>query len=1063
MNSAAWETDCSTARERLRAWVARPDVREALFLASPSLEERIEHWIDSPTSENGLRIEVALTKYLYRMASRCTPFGLFAGNGVGRIGGFTHLSLSEPEARIRQTRLDMGYLDAVAERMVDDPVLRPHLPFRTNSSLYEIAGTYRYAEPRRSRGKRAYFLVDVEAHEHLQRIVERGRESSNLDALAQAAVDENVSFEEARDFVEELVDAKILVPSFGPIVTGSEAADDLIRKLDGIEATKEVRETLDRIRSTLLEMDARGAGIRPEEYHGLREIAETLAPVELSRLVQVDLVQPGREFTVSQRLVDELTEAVQVLLDLFGHGHQDPLSEFRRSFEERYGEADVRLVEALDEEIGIGFQTSHGPGSDASPLIAGLPFPAALEDELLPWGSRARYLEWKVAAAVANGDDEVVLEPREIAQFHVANGPSLAPAHHIHATILEDSRDSERSSATQSGADRDTARVAILEAAGGPSGARFLGRFCQADPKLREFVETHLRAEESLEPEVRYFEIVHLPEGRIGNILARPVLRDLEVEYSGISGAERDHVLTADDLWIGLRNGRIVLWSKSLGSEVRPRLTSAHNAVWNSLGLYRFLVTLQAQGDIEGVMWNWGPLESRPHLPRVRYKRIVLSRAAWNIPKQEIEAFRGHTGHAAFLAAQKWRERRRLPRWVGLVDQDNVLTIDLDHPLSVATLLGELRTREQAILHEVFPGARTDVIDGPDGRHTNEILLPLVRMPRGDRERPHTPQPTAPQSHVPPPHGPRPHGPRDHIPSVFVPGSEWLTIKLYAGTSGVDTVLTDLVLPLASEFQERGSIDRWFFLRYQDPDWHLRVRFHGDPTVLLGELLPALHEAADPHLGSRRIHRIQLDTYSRETFRYGGEGAIEFAEEIFHRDSEVTAAFLELVPGDEGLTLRGQFALVSMDRLLSDLGFDLAASQTLTDRLAEMFGNEFQIDGAFRKALRDRYRSERSLVEDVLGERGNAAEALGPAYDLLRARSAATEEPIRAIHELAAQGRLTEPIEEITGSLLHMLANRVLRSSQRAQELVLYRFLEKTYASQLARGRKDPGSRGTSV
>ncbi|MEZ4648032.1 MAG: lantibiotic dehydratase [Candidatus Eisenbacteria bacterium] len=1111
-DAAKWEADCTAARARLREWLGSPDVREALFLASPSLDERIGHWLDTPTSENGLRIEVALVKYLYRMASRCTPFGLFAGNGVGRIGGPTRLTLSGRGGRVRQTRLDMGYLDAVAQAMVDAPELRPHLPFRTNSSLYEIAGTYRYAEPRQSGGKRAYFLVDVEVHDHLARILGRGRNASTLEELASAAVDEDVSFEDAREFVEQLVDAKILVPSFGPVVTGPEAADDLAEKLAGISAATGVRETLARIRSTLLEMDARGAGIAPDEYRELGRTAEALAPVELSRLVQVDLVQPGREFTVSERVVDELSEATQVLLDLFGHGHQDPLAEFRRAFEERYGEADVPLVEALDEEIGVGFQTSHGPGSDASPLIAGLPFPAGVEDERLPWGSRARYLEWKVSEAIANGGDEVVLQPEEIAQFHVEPGPSLAPAYHIHATLLEGaiglpsaagaeasdtrlSRESSRpgqSEAVPSGPDSEPerpARIAILEAAGGPSGARFLGRFCQADPELRKGVEAHLRAEESLDPGVRYFEIVHLPEGRIGNILARPVLRDLEVEYSGISGAERERVLTADDLWIGLRGDRIVLWSKTLECEVRPRLTSAHNAVWNSLGLYRFLVTLQAQGFIEGVMWNWGPLESRPHLPRVRYERVVLARAMWNIPKREVEELRGEIGHAAFLAAQRWRQKRGLPRWVGLVDQDNVLSIDLDHPLSVAALLHELRTREQAVLHELFPDARTDVIEGPEGRHTNEILIPLVRMPRetdvgrSDTERSdadppreglHEPRPTGEQQpDADPPrdrlHEPRAEGGpspsstperRDHVPSAFAPGSEWLTVKLYAGTSGVDTVLTDLVAPLAAEFQEAGAIDRWFFLRYQDPDWHLRVRLHGEPSVLLGAFLPSLHEAADPYLASRRIHRVQLDTYTRETFRYGGEAAIGSAEEIFHRDSEVTAAFLELVVGDEGLALRSHFALLSMDRLLSDLGFDLAAKQTLADRLAEMFGEEFQIDGAFRKALRDRYRGERALLEDVLAERGDAADALGPAYDLLRARSEAIADPVRSIRELAGRGVLTEPLEEIAGSLLHMLANRVLRSSQRAQELVLYRFLEKTYASLLARERKGAGPRG---
>jgi len=97
---------------------------------------------------------------------------------------------------------------------------------------------------------------------------------------------------------------------------------------------------------------------------------------------------------------------------------------------------------------------------------------------------------------------------------------------------------------------------------------------------------------------------------------------------------------------------------------------------------------------------------------------------------------------------------------------------------------------------------------------------------------------------------------------------------------------------------------------------------------------------------------------------------------------------------------------------------------------------------------------ERRALEELLDGRGEGARRLGSGYELLRARSAGVRESCRALRAEASRGGLTATLEEIAASLLHMHANRVLRSANRAQEAVLYRFLEKTWASRLARDRK---------
>ena len=89
----------------------------------------------------------------------------------------------------------------------------------------------------------------------------------------------------------------------------------------------------------------------------------------------------------------------------------------------------------------------------------------------------------------------------------------------------------------------------------GPSGARLFGRFCHGDDALRAHVEAHLRAEEALRPEAIFAEVVHLPQGRLGNVLCRPALRAHEIPYLGRSGRRAGRRIPITICWCRWRAG----------------------------------------------------------------------------------------------------------------------------------------------------------------------------------------------------------------------------------------------------------------------------------------------------------------------------------------------------------------------------------------------------------------------------------------------------------------------------------------------------------------------------
>ena len=417
------------------------------------------------------------------------------------------------------------------------------------------------------------------------------------------------------------------------------------------------------------------------------------AKPDLSRFVQVDLVKPGAEATLAAVVVADILRGARTLHALAPHRDDNALASFRDRFARRYETREMPLAQVLDEETGIGFLPSGHAGADGAPLLAGLPLGRPPERQR-SWAARDAFLHRKLTSAITDGSKQIRIDPDEADALRAPGDPPLPGAFEVVAAVIAESGEA---------IDRGDYQV-LIGSAGGPSGARLLGRFCHADGDLRKFTEAHLRAEELASQDAVFAEVVHLPQGKTGNILSRPVLRGYEIQYLGRSGAPSCRQLPLSDLLVSVQGERIVLRSRRLAREVIPRLTSAHNFAHGGLGVYRFLCALQHQGVAPGVIWDWGPLGHVPFLPRVVSGRAVLSRAMWNLGEPDLAAFALPRGAAQFHAVQQLRARLGLPRYIALADADNELLTDLDNVLCVESLAHQVRRRASARVVEFLPG-----------------------------------------------------------------------------------------------------------------------------------------------------------------------------------------------------------------------------------------------------------------------------------------------------------------------------------------------------------------------
>ena len=151
IHSRLKDLSCGQADEFLHEYLSKPAVREAIFLASPSFDKEVALYLEGgiAKSDNAARHDKFVTsamKYIVRMASRPTPFGMFAGCGIGKVGDEDRIAPDPENPLLRRVRPDTGFLISVYEEILKNKEQNKWFRYFTNNTIYPAGGQYRYVE-----------------------------------------------------------------------------------------------------------------------------------------------------------------------------------------------------------------------------------------------------------------------------------------------------------------------------------------------------------------------------------------------------------------------------------------------------------------------------------------------------------------------------------------------------------------------------------------------------------------------------------------------------------------------------------------------------------------------------------------------------------------------------------------------------------------------------------------------------------------------------------------------------------------------------------------------------
>ena len=961
-----------------RIW-QREDFRSALELATPVLSDAIEAIVRGRKTEprHVRRCALSTVSYLLRWQHRPTPLGLFAGIAPASIG--PRASAQWRDKHRVMIRPDAEWVTDLVLRLQRTPELLKRLPLVANNAA-RVRGD-RLVAPGPPSDGHAVLLAAVEISVRNARSVTAAMDAARAptpyydlhghlrDAFPQATP------EKIDALLVSLVEQQFLITSLWAPMTTMDAFQHLCRELDRHDADSipEIRDLVHELYALRDELSAHQPTLSDTSVRAVAARMRSLTTVTPTPLL-IDTALDC-ETHLPQAVIAEAQAAVSALYRTtpqpYGYQHW---REYHRRFRARYGVGALVPVMDLVADSGLGLPAGYVGSERGAALKVRTDrdelMLALVQQVLLDGGRELRLTDDMVdALEKAAGKVERLFVPRVEVAFEVHSSSTRA-----------------LSSGT----------FDLLLTAVPRPGSSMAGRFAHLLPPEYQdaLAATYHGAPDGLTAQLVFPPRRHRNE----NVTRTPRLLPHVIELSGHQETDRATIPLAD-VAVTADPRSFHLVQLSTGRRIDVRVLHALEGGTQTPPLARFLAEV-ANGRFAAYKpFDFGAGSRLPFLPRVRYRRTILTQARWLLMADELPGRKATTEEweNAFAA---WRDRRHVPMQVAIIEYDQRLPLDLSHPVHRRALRAHLDNARRLELREV-PDSDAH---GWIGR-AHEIWLSLGR--------------SEPDTAV----MPRPRPATSTAPGQRLPGAgDVLLAQLYAHPRRYDEILSRHLPSLLAEFADYPPL--WWFTRHRemarpDADQHLDLTLHLPPDIY-GAAAQHVRKWADGLHGAGLAAGLVLAPYQPQTGRFGCEAAIDAAHQVFAADSVAALAQIQLAEHTDTLAPQA-LAAASALRLVTPLAPDAAVAE---ERLVH---NLPQGTGRLNRALR-------AQVLELAAPNGASALAAipgGPAVaEAWRARTIAVDTYRRA---LTGQ---RDPLD-VVRSLLHLHHVRALGVDPRAEETTM--------------------------
>ncbi|QPH38531.1 lantibiotic dehydratase [Pedobacter endophyticus] len=830
------------------------ELKAAIALSSTSFYETIKDVNVSGLDALPPKIYFTIWKYFNRAKFRSTPYGTFASFTILENAIDENKSQIVINERQKLTELLDWPLKNNIQFNINDLLNKNCLLF-SNSSYYLTPQSCRYIACTDG----VFELAEIDKNEEVLQILAACLTPLRVNDLVTKLGLENEALPELYELLQDMHELQLIFTAYDPNIIGEDYFDRI--------------------------------GIKSDEQAAKYIIAERHA-------------QTGA-------LNNPILRALPGLIDLLHHsirqGERTALQQFVRNFKKRFEDKEVPLLQALDPELGVGYDDLEQAGTNDD-LIAQLSSKKNKEADVDDLKS---LLSQQLSAQKFNSADPILLNKLPLKPLEKVN--PLPNSVSVLMSVVDD--------------------LIFIDQIGGTTANALSGRFTMASSKVEAYCKATAQREQSANEDVLFFDVAYMVEANIDNINRRKLVYDHQLSILNFDTSAEP--LTLNDIQIAMRGSDIILRSKKLNRRIVPKMASAYNYSRSDLSVFRLLCDLQHHRQQTNLSVSLESLfPNLRYYPRLQYHNIILSASKWKIDKQNLTDTKQQ-----FFSVNDCRTYLKSLGVNGLFKtgvSDQTLCFDVESDNDVSAFLQYMQKQTSVYLEEVVLPINSAVVDEAGKPYMAQFILNLYHQNKIYNS-------ILPQSEAP------------AVQEIFPPGKEWLYFEVFCHQQRADQLLVEIVSPFVTAHQQH--IKSWFFIRYNENGDHIRFR------ILLnderdGQKLTSLFvNDLDAYLAAGLISDIQIKTYKREVNRYGAD-LIGTVETHFCADSKYILSLIETQPDN-----------FSKYKLCSSLVEHIQASKVLSaDRLAKVikhvsdaFNEEHRLEPADFKKLNSQYQQFRKL------------------------------------------------------------------------------------------------------
>ena len=928
--------------------------KNALLISSKSL---YYSYINKPEKGKKYRnLCQGLLKYFIRASSRPTPYGSFANVSIGEFGQNTKI---EKEYEIIDIKVDTDWANGLIKKLEDDSTIFKKLYLKFNDICYASG----------DRLKNPYFANRGNLTNSSEEIKENSIRFTNLVKLVKNNSNKFIKYSDLfyiikneyedvddlliQNTIKNLMENEYLFTNLRLPAYCNDILAYLIEILEKIIGARDITDSLKKLNSLFSEYKkSREVSTLEKIYNIMKSLNESSNYIELNTGCKYS--SKILDSKLKNKIENFVNEFTKISPEINNYGF---LSNFKNKFMEKYGNnVEVDLIEIIDENKFNGLAYLN----DSFNASGG-------EKEII------KIIKNKIEIAIFN-DKEVYLVKGDFKNIDNSK-LKLTKGFDLNLYITKSNEDYNLIVGPNGGSPKE-----------GSMFQRFSDSFVKKD--FDEYNKIYKKSRELIQD--NYIE-VELRECTVSGRTSNVVNNTKNYEYYlpiGLAG-NKNKSLMIDDLVIGLDDKEnFYIKSKSLNKKLKFIKDNMLNTRLNSK-LYQLLYELSSLNEDVPVnrIFALGT-ENYIYSPRIYFEGVIISLKKWkfdylNLSKEKYNDFKRDLLNL--------KKEYTMDDLVYLSENDNRLMLDLNREESLELLYSTYKKTGEIKLTEIEPGLKNSLVDDKKNRvYLNEFVFSFIQEEYKIAN-------TSIDSSL-------------NIESknkIFMPFQDgWIYLKLYGLGNRINEFLTrhlDIIDDLGNP--------TWFFIRYEDtygPHIRLRFKFKDQDEAL--EKFKIIDKWLESLYSINIINKVELDSYERETNRYGGEKLIELFEEYSQISSELAIE-----------TLRN-YKDIDIEKIYFFEIFYLymSASHNLEDLFVLL--DRDNLEKEFRKEYREKRKELISIGERILSLKYGDFESLKPYIQNINRILKKYREKMDYLYN---ENNLTNTDKMIIGSLTHMHCNRL--------------------------------------